>query len=154
MGSSYSTEPISQCKMYLSLGKFNEDYNKWEIIEEFKKQKFTIEQLNDLSNIIVAKKNYRGIDNQDNNSKYWEFKPEFCRLLSINWEENYPITVYSIKNEETIFNKRYDKGEGLHRLAIHNNAFYDYIKNGKNGDIYKNISLYLEKYRVPIIKNS
>ena len=32
--------------------------------------------------------------------------------------------------------------------------FKSQIKNGKNGHIYKNISLYLEKYRVPIIKNS
>lgn len=156
MGTQYSTEPLSKCEKYLSLGKFDENTHTWVVNSSiFGKINGGPGDhiLKELTPIMIGKKNYRGEDNISNNAAYWEFMPDKCRLIDIIWEDGIPTPTFSIQNGDKIFKTNYDKGDGIRRLAIHNEAFNDYIENGPEGKLFMEIAKELSEFRVPIEKS-
>lgn len=152
MGTSYSTDEFSKCGNYLSIAKFNKDGNHWDDLSPIYGDGVSDQHMADLTNIMIVKKNYRGVNN-DGIPLYWENQPEHAKLLWTTWDSDaaeYTCSV-SIFDGVNYMEKSYSTGKCNHRLAIHNEAFLDYLKNGQEGAVFKTVSAELALTRTPII---
>lgn len=147
MGSAYSTDEYSNCKEYSLVAKYNEMDNNW---NEFSPNisNLSDKQMSDITQIMIARKNYRGEKN-DGPPIYWTYNTKFARLLNVTWDGELKKFKYtaSIFNCVKILEKTYV--EEQQRLGIHHKALLDYLENGVDGEIYIVVAAELAKMRIP-----
>jgi hypothetical protein len=145
MGSAYSTDEFSKCGKYALVAKYNNMDNNW---NEFSPNisNLSDKQMTDITPIMIARKNYRGEQN-DGIPIYWTYNTKLSRLLNATWESElrkFKYTV-SILNCNKIIERTYV--EEQQRLAIHHKALLDYLENGVDGEIYIAVAAELAKMR-------
>lgn len=149
MGDSISTERLSHCTEYLSIGVYNDpnDHTQYELMPDI--LRLSDKQKSDITTIMIAKKNQRGACGK---IMSWKYDTDNIRILMVEWDKE--LNAY--RSKTSVFNSRYRRiitkkyiGE-IHRLAIHCAALRDYIENGPEGEIYKKISDELAAFRTPI----